>query len=177
MSAPFEKTGEDVKYEGHIGTLLVETYRHDDGGEVTRERFAHPGAVGMVAHDDEVVWLVRQPREITGEVTLEVPAGKYDEEGEEPLDTAKRELAEEIGKAAEHWEPLHSFFTSAGFTDERVDLFLATGLSDASAETEEEERIEIVAWPLDRLDDALAETQDAKTIIGLLMLRDRLRSA
>ena len=176
MSAPFRKTGEDVKYEGRLGTLRVDTFRHEDGDEVTREVFAHAGAVGVVAHDDEVVWLVRQPREATGEVTLELPAGKYDQPGEDPLDTAKRELAEEIGKAAEHWEELTSFFTSPGFTDEQVDLWRATGLSDAQADAEEDERIEIVAWPLTDLEGAIAETRDSKTIIGLLLLERRLRA-
>jgi 8-oxo-dGTP pyrophosphatase MutT (NUDIX family) len=169
-----EKLGEEVKYDGKIVKVLVETWRHDDGEEVKREVLRHPGAVGVVAVDDEHVWLVRQPREPIGdEGLLEIPAGKLDVEGEPPLQTAKRELAEEIGKAAERWEPLHWFYTSPGFTDERMHLFLATGLSDAHAETEENERIEIVAWPLDRLDDAIAECRDAKSLVGLLMLRAR----
>jgi ADP-ribose pyrophosphatase len=169
-----EKLGHEVKFEGKIGQVRIETWRHDDGEEVTREVVGHPGAVGIVAHDDEHVWLVRQPREPVGEpALLEVPAGKLDVEGEAPLATAKRELAEEIGKAAETWEPLTWFYTSPGFTDERVELFLATGLSDASAEAEENERIEIVPWPLARLDEALAECHDSKSLIGLLMLRAR----
>ena len=67
---------------------------------------------------------------------LELPAGKLDEEGESPLDTAKRELAEEIGKQAADWEPLGSFYTSPGFTDEEVHLFLATGISDVDERPE-----------------------------------------
>jgi 8-oxo-dGTP pyrophosphatase MutT (NUDIX family) len=172
-----EKLGQEIKFEGKIGQVRIETWRHADGEELTREVVGHPGAVGIVACDDEHVWLVRQPREPVGEpALLEVPAGKLDVEGEAPLETAKRELAEEIGKAAESWEPMTWFYTSPGFTDERVELFLATGLSDASAEADENERIEIVPWPLARLDDAIAECHDSKSLIGLLMLRRR-RSA
>jgi ADP-ribose pyrophosphatase len=172
-----EKLGDEIMYDGKIATVRVETWRHDDGEEVEREVLSHPGAVGVVAFDDEHVWLVRQPREPVGEDSLlEIPAGKLDVEGEPPLETAKRELAEEIGKAGEHWEHLHSFYTSPGFTDERMELFLATGLSDAHAEADENERIEIVPWPLARLDEAIAECRDAKSLVGLLMLRERRSS-
>jgi 8-oxo-dGTP pyrophosphatase MutT (NUDIX family) len=172
-----EKVGDEIKYDGKIATVRVETWRHDDGEEVEREVLSHPGAVGVVAFDDEHVWLVRQPREPVGEeALLEIPAGKLDVEDEPPLETAKRELAEEIGKAGEHWEHLHSFYTSPGFTDERMELFLATGLSDARAEADENERIEIVPWPLERLDEAIADCRDAKSLVGLLMLRARRSS-
>jgi ADP-ribose pyrophosphatase len=173
----FEKTGEEVVWQGQIATVRVDRFRHeDDGEEVTRELIAHPGAVVIVAHDDQTLWLVRQPREVVGEsALLELPAGKLDAPGEDPLETAKRELAEEAGKAAEEWEPLGSFYTSPGFTDERIDVWLATGLTDASAEAEENERIVIEPWPLDRLDEAIDNCLDAKSLIGLLWLRRRLR--
>ncbi len=107
---------------------------------------------------------------------LEIPAGKLDEEGEEPLDTAKRELAEEIGKQAAEWEPLGFFYTSPGFTDEVVHLFLATGISDVEErpEVHENERIDIEIRPLSDLDALIAESTDSKTIIGLARLKQRL---
>ena len=120
---------------------------------------------------------MRQPREPIGVPDLlELPAGKLDEEGESPLETAKRELAEEIGKQAEHWEDLGSFFTSPGFASEEVFLFLATGVSDAGEvpEVEENERIDVETRPVGDLDAILAETKDAKTLIGLFKLRARL---
>ena len=80
----------------------------------------------------------------------------------------------EVGLGAEDWEPLVSFYTSAGFSDERVHLFHATGLHEASADSGENERIEIVRWPLGRLDAAIDESRDAKTLIGLLLLARRL---
>jgi ADP-ribose pyrophosphatase len=156
-------------------TVRVETYRHD-GQEVTREIVAHPGAVGIVAVEDEQVWLVRQPREAVGvEDLLEVPAGKLDEPGETPLECARRELAEEIGKQAEHWELLHRCYTSPGFTDEEVHVFLATGVTDVAERppADDADRIEVVRWPLSELDDLIAEVHDAKTLIGLLALRAR----
>ena len=121
MSSRFERVGGETQYEGKIFTVVEETFRHEDGEEVTREIVRHQGAVGVVAHDDERIYLVRQPREAIGVPDLlEIPAGKLDVDGEEPLEAVKRELAEEIGKAAEDWEHLVSFYTSPGFTDEEV---------------------------------------------------------
>jgi len=175
MSSEFEPVGAEVKYEGKIFTVREETFRHEDGEESTREIVRHNGAVGVVCHDGESLWLVRQPREAVGAPDLlEIPAGKLDVEGEAPLDAAKRELAEEIGKAAAEWEHLHTFFTSPGFTDEVCHVYLATGLSDASAEAEEHERIDIEVRPLAELDAIIDEVTDSKTLIGLLELRRRL---
>ncbi len=172
---PFEQIGSETIWSGHIGTVRVERYRHADGEEVTRENVAHPGAVAIVACDERHVWLVRQPREICGErALLEIPAGKLDKPGEDPREAAERELAEEIGKAAGRWEHLKSIYTSPGFTDERIDVYLATDLRDVERPpVEEDERIDIVAWPLTRLDDAIAECRDAKSLVGLLLLRVR----
>jgi 8-oxo-dGTP pyrophosphatase MutT (NUDIX family) len=175
MSSRFERVGSETKYEGKIFSVVEETFRHEDGEEVTREIVRHKGAVGVVAHDGERIYLVRQPREAIGVPDLlEIPAGKLDVDGEEALEAAKRELAEEIGKAAADWELLHSFHTSAGFTDEQCVVYLATGLSDAEAETDEHERIDIETRPLAELDAVIDEVRDAKTLIGLLELRRRL---
>jgi len=178
MSSPrdFEPLGGETVWKGKLFEVRSERFRFADGEEVTREFVRHGGAVGVVAHDDEHVWLVRQPREAIGDPDmLEVPAGRRDVEGEEPLSTAQRELAEEIGRGADTWEPIMSYYSSVGFTSERVELFLATDLHDAEAESEENERIEIVGWPLNRLDDAIEASTDAKTVIGLMWLRERLR--
>jgi len=173
----FTKVSEEQVYDGRIITVVKGVFRYPDGEEAEREIVRHPGAVGMVAVDDTHVWLVRQPREAADDPDmLEIPAGKLDEEGEEPLDTGKRELAEEIGKKAERWEHLTTFFTSVGVMDEQVHLYLAEGLSDHQVEPpDHNERIEIVPWPLEKLDDAIAETRDSKTLVGLLMLQRRLQ--
>jgi ADP-ribose pyrophosphatase len=175
MSSRFERIASETRYEGKIFSVVEETFRHEDGEDSTREIVRHQGAVGVVAHDGERIYLVRQPREAIGvSDLLEIPAGKLDVDGEEPLDAAKRELGEEIGKAAEHWELLHSLYTSAGFTDEQCLVYLATGLSDAEAEQDEHERIDIETRPLSALDAVIDEVRDAKTLIGLLELRRRL---
>ena len=172
MSSNFERIGSETVYEGKFIDVVRGTFRHEDGEVVTRQWVVHPGSVGIVAHDGEHVWLVRQPREATGEPDLlELPAGKLDAEGEGPLETAKRELAEEIGKGARSWQHLTTFYTSPGFTDEECHLFMATDLYDEPAETDEDERIEIVELPLSRLDNAIRDSRDAKTLIGLLWLR------
>jgi 8-oxo-dGTP pyrophosphatase MutT (NUDIX family) len=173
----FEAVGAEMKYEGKMVRVGIERFRHADGEEVSREKVWHPGAVGIIALDDEHVWLTRQPREVIGQAaSLEVPAGKLDIEGESPLQTAKRELGEEIGKRAESWEEIVAFYTSPGFSDERVWLYLATELSDDSdAEPDENERIEIVPWPLARLDEAIAQCEDSKSLIALLWLAARRR--
>lgn len=176
MSArTFQALGAERVYAGKLVDVFCERFRHADGEEVTREIVRHRGAVGVVAHDGEQVWLVRQPREAVDEPDLlEIPAGRLDVEGEQPLAAAQRELAEEIGRGAHSWEPILTYYTSAGFTDERVHLFLATGLHPQSAHTDENERIEIVAWPLARVGEAIEQCRDAKTLIGLFWLARRL---
>ena len=167
-----ERIKSETVHEGPMVKVRHDTFRHDDGEEVSREIVSHPGAVGVVAHDGEKLYLVRQPREPVGEqALLELPAGKLDEEGEGPLETAKRELAEEIGMAAGRWEHLTTFYASPGFSDEEIHVYLATELRSEPAEAEENERIEIETRPLARLDDLIAECQDAKTLVGLLWLK------
>jgi ADP-ribose pyrophosphatase len=166
----FERVGGKPVYEGKIGTVLVEEFRHDDGETVQREVIKHPGAAVMLPLDGDRIWLVRQPREVVGEqALLELPAGKLN--GGDVLDTAKRELREEIGKSAATWQHLTTFYASPGFTDEEIHAFLATDLSDDALEAEEEERIEIVSEPLQRLDDVIRECRDSKSLVTLLWFR------
>ena len=171
----FRRTGGEQAWKGKILEVRVDRFVHDDDGEeVEREMVAHPGAVAVVAHDGESLYLVRQPREAVDEqALLEIPAGKLDEEGEEPLDTAKRELIEEIGKGARSWEPVTTALASPGFTDERYHLYLATDLygAEPDEDPDENERIEIVEWPLADLDEAIDQITDAKSLIGLLWFR------
>jgi 8-oxo-dGTP pyrophosphatase MutT (NUDIX family) len=167
-----ERIGGDVVWKGRIGKVRVDRFRYEDGEEAEREIVEHPGAVGVVAHDGETLYLVRQPREAVNDpALLELPAGKLDEEGEAPLDTAQRELAEEIGKGARTWQHLTSFYTSPGFADEECHLFMATNLFDREAEVDENERIEVVEVPLSELDHVIRDCRDSKTLVGLLWLR------
>jgi 8-oxo-dGTP pyrophosphatase MutT (NUDIX family) len=168
----FERIDSRTVWEGRIATVRVDCFRYEDGEDAEREIVAHPGAVGVVAPHGETLFLVRQPREAVDDPgLLELPAGKLDEEGEQPLDTAKRELAEEIGKGARTWRKLTSFYTSPGFADEECHVYLATDLFDQSAEAADNERIEIVEVPLSDLDHVIQECRDSKTLVGLLWLR------
>jgi 8-oxo-dGTP pyrophosphatase MutT (NUDIX family) len=170
-----ERLGGDVVWEGHIGKVRVDRFRYDDGEEAEREIVEHPGSAGVVAHDGETLYLVRQPREpVNDPALLELPAGKLDHQGEAPLDAAKRELAEEIGKGARTWQHITSFYTSPGFTDEECHLFIATNLYAEEADADENERIEIVEVPLSDLDSVIRDCRDSKTLVGLLWLRASL---
>ena len=170
----FEHIGGETVYEGKIVTLRIERYRYADGDEVERETVRHDGAAAIIAHDDTHLYLVRQPREAVDDPDfLEIPAGRLDQEGESPLEAAMRELAEEVGKAAARWERVMSYVSSAGMSDEVIHIFHATGLSDRAADADENERIEIVRWPLADLDGAIAAVEDATTLVALLMLKAR----
>jgi ADP-ribose diphosphatase len=172
----FERIDSRSEWEGRIAKVRVDRVRFDDGEEAEREVVEHPGAVAIVAHDGERLYMVRQPREAVGEqALLELPAGKLDEEGEDEQATAERELAEEIGKGARTWEKLTSFYTTPGFADEEMHLYLATDLYDQKAEADENERIEIVEVPLGDLDEVIRECRDSKSLVGLLWLRSYLR--
>ncbi len=172
---PIETLGEETVYDGSQFQARVGRYRHADGEEVEREYVHRVDAVAIVAYDEECVWLVRQPREAIGQFTLELPAGKVDAEGESALDTARRELAEETGQEAEHWQEIECYYPSSGYSDELVHIFAATGVRPCDdAEPDASERIEIVRWPFPDLDAAIAATNDAKTLIGLGWLRAAL---
>src|SRR3954447_7737434 len=106
----FERVGSRKIWGGKIATVRIDRVRYDDGEEAEREVVEHPGAVAVVAHDGEFVYLVAQPREPVGEDSLvELPGDKLEEGGETPRDTGKRELAEEIGKGAKTWKHLATF--------------------------------------------------------------------
>ncbi len=168
----FERTGGEEVWAGRIATVRVDRFRHDDGEEVEREVVGHPGAVAVLAHDCESFYMVAQPREAVGDPRLlELPAGKLDEEGEDALATAQRELAEEIGRGARSWSHLATFWSSPGFSDEQIHVYEATDLYEQEAESEEHERIEIEEVPLADLDRAIAECRDAKSLVAMLWYR------
>jgi 8-oxo-dGTP pyrophosphatase MutT (NUDIX family) len=167
-----ERIASRIVHRGRIATVREDEFRYRDGSTAVREVVAHPSAVAMLAHDERFLYLVRQPREAVGEERLlELPAGKLDVEGESPLQAAKRELAEEIGKQASEWRELKRIYTSPGFTDEEAWIFLATGLSDVAGEPDTDERIEVVPVPLEDLDRAIDGCADAESLVGLLLFR------
>jgi 8-oxo-dGTP pyrophosphatase MutT (NUDIX family) len=164
--------GRKLVHRGPIASVRMDTFQYADGSRATRQVVVHPGAVCVIPHDGRTLYMIEQPREaVEDPALLELPAGKLDVEGETPLECAQRELAEEIGKSAGDWRELKSFYTSPGFANERVWLFLATELYDVPGGAADGERIEIVEFPLERLDEAIARCEDAKSLVGLLTLQ------
>lgn len=136
---------EDV-YTGRILALRIDDVAMPGGGQAKREVVEHHGAVAIVAlDDDDQVTLIHQYRHPLGRRIWELPAGLIDHLGEEPLSSAKRELVEEVGLAAEHWSVLVDVAASPGFTDEVVRVFLATGLSVVDRELLGDEEADLVA--------------------------------
>ncbi len=152
-----------VVYDGSQVRLEIEEV---DGREVEIVRRADGVAIVAVQGDDVV--LVRQHRHPTGGPVLELPAGKVDE-GEEPLAAAKRELREECGLHGGGWKPLASFWTTPGFCDEKMHVFLAEGLQDGDPDPDEDEDVELVRWPVEEVARRVVELEDAKTLAGLLL--------
>ena len=158
-------------YDGKLFDVTLERW-----GDHEREIVEHPGAVAIVAVDAErMVALVRQPREATRKQLLELPAGTL-EEGEQPLESARRELEEETGLTGGTWRELVAFYTTPGFCRERMHLFVAEGVEPGPASPEADEDLEVVRWSVDEIGARLAEIEDAKTLAGLLLyLRETSR--
>jgi ADP-ribose pyrophosphatase len=164
-------------WQGRYIRLRVDEIERDDGHRSTREVVEHPGAVAIVAWDGARLAMVRQWRHATGGALLEVPAGTL-EPDEAPATTARRELAEEVGLAAATWVEGPRFYTAPGFCTELMHLYLATELSDATADADEDEQLEpswmTLADALAAIDDGRIE--DAKSMAAIGWLDRRLRS-
>lgn len=130
----FDVTESQNAYTGAIFDVRKDTVRFPDGSTATREIVSHKGAVGIVALDDEGrVVLIEQYRPAVRRMLWELPAGILDQDGEAPLDAARRELAEEVGLAAGRWDVLVDMATSPGFSDESARIYLARVLEDAGS--------------------------------------------
>jgi ADP-ribose pyrophosphatase len=160
-----------VVYKGKLIDVTLERW-----GETEREIVEHPGAVAIVAIDGEgLLTLVRQRREPARKALLELPAGTL-EPGEEPLVSARRELAEETGLRGGDWRQLAAFYTTPGFCRERMTVFVAERLEPGEAQPEPDEEFELVRWPVAEIGDRLGEIEDAKTLAGLLLYLRELDS-
>jgi nudix-type nucleoside diphosphatase (YffH/AdpP family) len=172
MSDDEAMTGNDDRevYSGRILKLQLRYVELADGRRHLREIVEHrPGAAAVAVDDSGQVLLVRQLRPAVGRAVLELPAGLIDP-GEQPRDTARRELEEETGFAAEQFELLVAFYTSPGFTDELIHIYAASGLRETAMRHDEEEEIELVRMPLAKAIEQVmrGEISDAKTVAGLL---------
>jgi 8-oxo-dGTP pyrophosphatase MutT (NUDIX family) len=162
-------------YEGRVIKVSVDTVDLPNGTRVPLEIVRHPGGAAVVAIDEQRrVCVLRQYRHAAGGFIHELPAGKL-EPDESPAATIRRELIEEAGVTATHWESLGAYFSSPGVFTEVIHLFLATGLAPVPPRPEADEVFEVEWWPLD-LAAARArngELTDAKTIIGILRASSR----
>jgi ADP-ribose pyrophosphatase len=172
---------ERVVYEGRIVNLRIESVSLPNGKTVELELMRHPGAAAVAAVDDGGrVVLIRQYRHATGGYIWELPAGILNEEAEPPRACAARELREEVGLEAREWRTLGMIYTTPGFCDERIHLFLARGLTQGDHERDHDEVIdEVRAVPID---EALAmirrgDIVDGKTVAGLYRAADAVRES
>jgi ADP-ribose pyrophosphatase len=157
-------------YEGRAVKLRVDTVRKPSGRITTREVVEHADAVAVVVLDskDRVI-LVRQYRKAVGKTLLEIPAGSVDL-GEQPINTVRRELQEEIGYLPNKIDKLGGFYSAPGYCTEFLHLYVATYLIPSKLEAEDTEDIEVVRVPLAKIPDLIAsgEIADAKSVGGLL---------
>lgn len=157
-------------YHGRIIDVQVDTVSLPNGNTSTREVVRHPGGVGILALDDEdCAVLVEQYRYVFGRTLLEIPAGKR-EPGEDPLTTARRELREETGAEAAHWQPLGAVLPSPGCYGEVLHLFLAKGLKFSEQHLDPDEFLNVERVPFDEMVHRCmnGEIDDAKTVAAVL---------
>jgi ADP-ribose pyrophosphatase len=164
-------------YSGRVVRLDVDTVRFPDGSTGELELIRHPGAAAIVPcasdphAEDPTILLIQQYRYATGGLLWEIPAGTLDP-GEDPEACARRELLEEAGVTAARLERLTSIWTTPGFTDEVIHLYLASGLTAGTPSRERDEFIEVVPQPLSRVLARIrdGELRDAKTIVAILYM-------
>ena len=167
----------ETLYEGAILTLEKWKVRLPDGREAAREIVLHKGAAAIVPVDQNgQVTLVRQHRVALDQMLWEIPAGKLDYTGEDPLSCARRELEEETGLRAKSWQLLNQVITTPGFCTEQIAIYLATDLSQHEVHRDQDEFLQLTRM---QLDEAVArvlagEMTDAKTCLGLLMAQQHL---
>ena len=174
MTAPGRVSSRRV-YTGRVVSLDVDEVRFPDGSVGEIEMVRHSGASAVVpflsdpAGDDPQVLLIRQYRYAAEGYLYEIPAGRLDP-GEDPLDCARRELREETGCTAERVERLYTIYTTPGFTDEKIHLFMAVGLTAGETERDADEFLTVEVMPLSRALSMVerGEIQDAKSALGLL---------
>lgn len=174
-----EKTMKSEKiYEGKMLNLRIDTVELPDKKYSKREIVEHPGAVCIVPiNTNNEIYLVKQYRKAIDKVIYEIPAGKI-EIGEEPKDCAIRELKEETGLRADNYEYIAEFYTSPGFCNEKMYLFIATNLEEGEATPDTDEYIDVEKYPIEKLVHMIeiGEISDSKTIIGIQMAEREIKS-
>jgi len=178
MDHLYEKTlHSETIYEGRIIDVRVEDVQLPNGKQSKRELIDHPGAVAIIAQTpDDKILAVRQYRKALGKAIVEIPAGKL-EQGEEPELTAVRELEEETGYTCEKLEKVISFYTSPGFANELVHLYVAKGLTKKGEQAaDEDEFLDLLHLSIEEMEEMVdsQEIHDAKTAYAIMYLKMKL---
>lgn len=163
-------SGEKI-FDGVILHVVKDTVKLPSGNTATRELIRHVGAVGIVAlTDNGEVYMERQFRYPVNEVVYEIPAGKLDSKEEDPLLAAKRELSEETGLTADKWQYLGEIYPAAAYTDERLRIYLATGLHSGNVHLDEDEFINVEKVKLEDVakDVVAGKIPDSKTQASIM---------
>ncbi len=177
MDMTEKTTATEYKFKGRIINTRVDDVLLPDGSQSTREIVEHNGGVGILPYDGQGnIYLVRQYRHPYGEVILEIPAGKI-EQGEHPAVCGKRELKEETGITAAHWQDMGVVYPTPGYCTEKIYVFIATELTHGDTDFDQGEFVELVKMPLTQAIEMVMSGQirDAKTQIALLKLKEELR--
>lgn len=164
-------SSEDI-YKGSFLSLRKDTVRLPNGKISSRDIVVHPGAVVVLAMDNNgYIPMVCQYRKAVDDMLLELPAGKM-EYGEEPRQCALRELTEETGYTADNVRQLTTFYSTPGFSTESMHLFLATGITSGTSDTDEDEFIEVENYKIDKLVEMVmaGDIKDSKSIVGILFV-------
>ncbi len=175
----YEVLDRKIVYKGRVVGLSVDTVKYQSGNAVQLDVVLHNGGAAVVALTDDLkVALVRQYRHPVAQSLLELPAGRL-EEGDSPLDAARRELAEETGLAASDWRLLAKAYPAPGYCQELLHIYLARHLTPVEAQPDFDEELEVEYLPLGQALEMCytGSITDAKTIIGLLATERVLRSA
>lgn len=168
-----EALSSEQVFDGHLLKVFRDRVRLPDGAEGVREWIKHPGAVVIVAcHEDGRMVFERQFRYPVGQSFLEFPAGKIDP-GEDLLACAQRELREETGFVAREWRHLGVMHPCIGYSNERIEVFFASGLEQVGAQLDEGEFLTVLALSLEEAEAAVlgGELTDAKTVTALFWAR------
>ena len=172
-----ETISSTLLHKGKNFSFYNDKVRLPNGRETERNTVKHPGAVAILAIQDDQLILVKQYRYATGKYLLEIPAGTL-EEGEDPYNCAVRELQEETGYAANAWSKLFQCYNAPGYSNEILYFYLAEGLTKYNASPEDDEDIEVQRYGFNDVLDMIDsnEIEDAKTIVGVLRYLTRVDS-
>ena len=175
MSEDVKRMGRELAYQGTVLKVYKDHMKFSNGNTEDWDFIHHDGAAAVIpVMDDGKILMVKQYRNALERDTLEIPAGKLDSVGEDPLDCDVRELREETGLAAERMTHLTTILTTPGFCTEKIAIYLAQGLSQGETHPDEDEFLGLIRMPLEEAFERVmrGEIHDSKTICGLMMARE-----